>query len=527
MKIRFFKIGFVLIFCSLLVLQVSAVSVPEAAFVSNATDGTVPMTVQFIDESTNSPTSWLWSFGDGSTSAIKNPTHTYTTAGTYTVTLTATNSAGSSTVTESGYITATRTGSAPVAAFVANVTAGTIPLSVQFVDSSTNSPTLWVWSFGDGGSATIQNPTHTYSSAGTYAVTLTVTNAAGSNTVSKSGYITANKEAAVPGTSFAATETSGPAPFTVQFIDTSENSPTSWAWSFGDGSSSTSQNPSHTYTSVGTYTVTLTATNTAGSATDTETDYITVDLAAPDTTFTADITAGTVPLTVNFTDTSGNSPTEWYWVFGDGDTSTDQNVTHIYSSAGTYTVKLTAYNSEGSNKTIKTDYITVVTGTSAPGASFLADVTQGSNPLTVQFTDSSTSSPTSWSWSFGDGVTSTLQNPSHTYTSDGTFTVQLTATNSGGSNSVTRSGYITVSSESVTTGATTYPTEATVLPADTTPLSADTTSSGDTAKGSTSGGSSGSFTAIGVIVLIIIGIIAFLLLKRPPGRSPHAGGRDL
>ncbi|MDD1702737.1 MAG: PKD domain-containing protein [Methanoregula sp.] len=306
-------------------------------------------------------------------------------------------------------------------------------------------------------------------------------------------------------------------------MDSSTNSPTSWAWSFGDGSSSTSQNPSHTYTSAGTYTVTLTATNTAGSDTDTEMDYIDVNLAAPDTSFTADVTSGPVPLTVNFTDTSGNSPTEWYWVFGDGVTSTDQNVTHIYSSVGTYTVKLTVYNSEGSNKTIKTDYITVGTGTSAPSASFLADVTQGSNPLTVQFTDSSTSSPTSWSWSFGDGVTSTLQNPTHTYTSDGTFTVQLTATNSGGSNSVTRSGYITVSSESVAD----YPTASTVFSDDITPLATETPSSGNTAGGSTTGGSSGSFTAIGVIVLLIIGIIAFLLLKRPPGRSPHAGGRDL
>ena len=151
----------------------------------------------------------------------------------------------------------------PAANFISSVTSGSVPLSVQFVDSSTNSPTSWAWSFGDGGTATTQSPSHTYTTTGTFTVTLTATNAAGSNTISKPAYITVATASVVPTVSFAATKTSGPIPLTVQFVDSSTNSPTSWAWSFGDGTTSVNQSPSHTYTTVGTYTVTLTATNSA------------------------------------------------------------------------------------------------------------------------------------------------------------------------------------------------------------------------------------------------------------------------
>jgi len=502
-------LGLSILLASLLfILPVSAVTTPVAAFVSNVTSGTAPLEVLFVDESTNTPTSWVWLFGDGGISIIESPSHTYTSAGTYTVTLTATNSAGSNTVTRSGYITVSNPGSAPVAAFVANVTAGPVPLSVQFVDSSTNSPTSWVWSFGDGGFSTAQNPFHTYTTAGNYTVTLTATNAAGSNTISQSGYITVGKVATVPVASFVSTETSGTAPLTIQFIDSSTNSPTSWAWSFGDGITSTLQNPSHTYTVVGTYTVTLTATNAAGRNTVTETGYITVNLAAPVASFTANITTGPAPLTVNFTDTSTNSPTGWYWSFGDGGTSSNQNVTYTYTNTGTYTVELTVSNAEGSNETIASDYITVIAGGTLPTASFTADVTQGSAPLTVQFTDTSTNSPTSWAWSFGDGATSTLQNPSHTYTGAGTYTVTLTASNTGGSDTATRSGYITASAAVTTT----------TLPAAT---STTTTPAPGASETSVPGGLP---IVAWIIVLIIIGIVLLVFFRKKPRRGPRQPG---
>jgi len=521
MKTKTPLLGFAILLL-VLVLPVSAVSVPEAAFVSNATAGPAPLGILFIDESGNTPTTWFWSFGDGSTSTLKNPSHAYKNTGTYSVTLTATNSAGSNTITQAGYITVSTTGSTPVAAFVANVTSGTVPLPVLFVDTSTNSPTSWVWSFGDGGSSTVQNPVHTYAGAGTYSVTLTATNSAGSNTISQSGYITVTKVAATPVAAFVTTETSGGAPFTVQFVDASTNSPTSWVWSFGDGGTSTEQNPEHTYTSVGTYSVTLTATNAAGSDTTTKTDDIDVELSAPVTSFVADATSGTAPFTVNFTDTSTNSPTEWYWVFGDGSTSTAQNATHIYLTTGTYTVTLTAYNDEGSNKTARSDYITVTQSVTAPTASFSSDVTSGSAPMTVQFTDTSGYSPTAWVWTFGDGESSTLPNPSHTYSADGTYTVKLTASNTGGTNTVVRSGYVTVAAVT---------TSETVIPSTTIPESTATDTQGvsleTTTSGSASGESGGILPFAGVAVLVVIGIVAWIFLKRPPRGPHHSGGREL
>jgi len=260
-------LGFLVLITMVFLVSPVSADKPVASYISNVSSGSIPLSVQFMDSSFNSPTSWTWLFGDSGTSTSQNPAHTYTTAGTYTVTLIATNSAGSDTLTKAGYITATKAVSVPAVSFIANVTTGSVPFSVQFLDSSTNSPTAWVWSFGDGGASTLQNPVHTYTTEGTYTVTLTATNSAGSNTSSQTGYITANMVIDTPEPLFKSTVTSGYAPLNVQFVDASSNSPTAWVWSFGDGSTSTLQNPAHTYTTAGSYTVTLTATNSAGSNT--------------------------------------------------------------------------------------------------------------------------------------------------------------------------------------------------------------------------------------------------------------------
>jgi len=166
---------------------------PVAAFSGTPTSGYAPLAVNFTDASTNSPTSWAWTFGDGGTSTAQNPSHIYTVAGTYTVTLTATNAYGSDGETKTGYITVTTAPTdPPVAAFSGTPTSGTIPFTVVFTDASTNGPTSWAWDFGDGGTSTAQNPSHSYTVAGTYTVTLTATNAYGSDSEVKTGYITAN-----------------------------------------------------------------------------------------------------------------------------------------------------------------------------------------------------------------------------------------------------------------------------------------------------------------------------------------------
>jgi PKD repeat protein len=267
--------------------------------------------------------------------------------------------------------------------------------------------------------------------------------------------------ASAPVADFSGTPTSGGAPLAVSFTDLSSGSPTSWAWDFGDpgsggANSSTLQNPSHTYNADGVYTVKLTATNASGSNTKTRTGYITVGN-VPVADFSGTPTSGSSPLGVDFTDLSTGTPTSWSWDFGDpgsggANTSTLQNPSHTYGADGVYTVKLTATNSTGSNTKTRTGYITVGT---APTASFTATPTSGAAPLVVHFSDTSTGSPTSWSWDFGDpgsggANTSTLQNPSHTYNAGGTYTVKLTATNAVGSDIETQTGLISVTSNDVT-----------------------------------------------------------------------------
>lgn len=496
---------------------------PVASYISNVTSGSVPFSVQFLDSSLNSPTSWTWLFGDGGTSTNQNPTHTYTTSGDYTVTLISTNADGSDTLTKTEYITATKAEAIPTVSFVANITTGNIPLAVQFLDSSTNNPIAWAWSFGDGGTSTIQNPVHIYTSSGYYTVTLTATNSAGSDTKSQPGYITATDVTDAPDPLFKATTTSGNAPLNVQFVDASDNSPTSWVWSFGDGSTSTLQNPSHTYTTAGSYTVTLTAINAAGGNTVSQTGYITVTAVVPVSSFTANVTSGVKPLTVQFTDTSENAPTGWYWKFGDGGTSTSQNPVYTYNTAGTYAVSLGTSNTAGSNTTTVSGYITVTSAAITPVASFTSDVREGNVPLTVQFTDTSTHAPTSWKWSFGDGVQSTIDNPSHTYSKDGTYTVTLTVSNAAGSNTTAIGQYISAypsgssagtTTPEVTDSSNTVPTQESTVTETTAPSSAE------------NGGSGWILPLVGVVVLVLV-IIALVLHSGRSGGRRRSGGRDL
>jgi PKD repeat protein len=247
----------------------------------------------------------------------------------------------------------------PTVAFSASPTSGNAPLKVSFTDKSTGTPTSWKWSFGDGNTSTVKNPVHAYSKAGKYTVSLTVKNAVGSNTATKSNYInvvTLTK----PVAAFSASPTSGKMPLTVKFTDKSANSPTSWKWSFGDGTYSTSQNPAHKYTKAGKYTISLTVKNAVGSSTATKSSYISVvTVTKPVASFSASPTTGKHPLNVKFTDKSTGSPTSWYWNFGDKSTSTAHNPTHKYIKAGKYTVSLTVKNAAGSNTVKKTSYIAV------------------------------------------------------------------------------------------------------------------------------------------------------------------------
>lgn len=334
--------------------------------------------------------------------------------------------------------------SAPISSFSANPVEAFVPpntpnpnVSVQFTDTSTNSPTSWFWRFGDQShsNSTVENPVFIYYGYNYYQVSFSVSNGYGQS------QSTATIGVCPLVVSFTATPTSGQVPVTVQFTDTSTYQPISWLWNFGDGGTSTLQNPAHTYTASGDYTVRLDATNNLGKCWNTSTISVSPLVAS----FTQNLTSGLVPLTVQFNDRSTDKPISWLWNFGDGGTSTLQNPVYTYMNYGTYTANLIAYN--GYDEPMSSPDI-LITVNSFPSVNFAASPTAGKPNTTVIFTDQSKGfpSPTSWYWDFGDGFNSSYQNPSHQYVSSGLYNVNHSATNSQGTNWMNQTALIAISS---------------------------------------------------------------------------------
>lgn len=224
--------------------------------------------VSFVDRSAGDPTDWTWDFGDDHTGSRQNPTHSYAEPGDYEVTMTVTNASSTDTKTKTVTV---KSVPAPVADFTTSQAPGT--LDVAFTDTSTGDPTDWRWDFGDGRTSSRQNPTHTWAKTGDHQVKLTVTNAGGSD--SRTRTITV-KSVPAPVADFTTKQDAGT--LAVQFTDTSTGHPTDWAWDFGDGKVGDRQNPTHTYAEAGDYKVSLKVRNATGP--DTKTITITVKPAA-------------------------------------------------------------------------------------------------------------------------------------------------------------------------------------------------------------------------------------------------------
>jgi Zn-dependent metalloprotease len=396
----------------------------------------------------------------------------------------------------------------PAADFSGTPTSGGSPLNVQFTDLSSNDPTSWSWSFPGGtpSSSTAQNPSVTYNTPGTYDVSLTASNASGSDGETKTNYITVTAPQP-PTADFTASTTNPSVGGSVTFTDTSTNSPTSWSWTFEGGTpaTSTAQNPTVTYNSVGTYDVTLVAANAQGSDGETKVDYINVSdipycasqgnnysyewisrvqVAGMDnssgaagytdfTGITCNLTAGnnaSVSLTPGF---SGSTYTEYWkiWIDYNGDHDFNDAGEEVFSGVGSSTVsgsftvasvdivtRMRVSMKWNANPTScetfsygeVEDYTVDISPTTPqpPTAAFIGSPTTVTVGGSVNFTDQSTNTPTSWSWTFEGGTpgSSTSQNPTVTYNSVGTYDVSLTAANSAGSDNETKYDYITVQS---------------------------------------------------------------------------------
>ena len=418
-------------------ITVSAAA-PVAQFTGSPVSGTFPLTVAFSNTSSGSITSYAWDFGDGTTSTAASPSKVYAAAGVYTVKLTVTGPGGSNTQTRSNYITVST--AAPLAQFTGSPVSGTFPLTVAFSNTSSGSITSYAWDFGDGTTSTAASPSKVYAAAGVYTVKLTVTGPGGSNTQTRSNYITVS--AAAPVAQFTGSPVSGTFPLTVAFSNTSTGSITSYAWTFGDGTTSTAASPSKVYAAAGVYTVKLTVTGPGGSNTQTRSNYVTVIRRSTGRAVHRQSRVGHVPADGGVQQHLAGSITSYAWTFGDGSTSTAASPSHVYAAAGVYTVSLTVTGPGGSNTQTRSNYVTVTTA--APVAQFTGSPVSGTFPLTVTFSNTSTGSITSYAWTFGDGSTSTAASPSHIYAAAGIYTVKLTVTGPGGSNTQTRSNYVTV-----------------------------------------------------------------------------------
>lgn len=398
---------------------------PVADFIASNTTGCKPFTVNFTDLSTYDPTSWLWTFPGGtpSSSTAKNPTVVYSTVGSYSVTLTAGNPYGSNTITKPGYITVL---DKPVADFNYTKSEG----NVHFNNTSSGLGNSH-WDFGDGNFSTEKNPVHDYPVPGTYVVKLTVTNLCGTSTKTENITIVF-----LPIALFSSDVNSGCVTLSVNFMDESLNTPTSWNWTFTGGfpPSSTLKNPTVSYSNPGEYKVSLVATNSEGSGSVVKDKYIKVNvLPSPAFTYTS------IGNKINFLNITPGINNTFLWDFGDGNSSTEVSPMHSYAQAGTYLVKLIVNNICGTNNIIKSVSTQLI-----PDAKFTADTLIGCVPFMVHFADTSANNPDKWLWIFEGGIadSTTVKNPAVLYSNPGYHTVTLIASNSTGSDTIIKAAYI-------------------------------------------------------------------------------------
>jgi len=339
-------------------------------------------------------------------------------------------------------------------------------LSCQFQDGSSDtdgSLTGWVWTFGDGGTSTEREPVHSYSAPGTYTVSLTVTDDDGSTDETSTQVTVSSPSAPTSNNPPRADFEVSCADLRCSFTDQSDDSDGSIAgrhWDFGDGTTSSQRNPSHSYATAGQYQVVLTVTDNGG-AENSKTRTAQAEAPAqspppppeppppppePNKPPVADFEVHCSGLTCSFTDRSQDDDgtvVQWQWNFGDGATSSDRNPSHTYQAGGRYQVLLTVTDNDGAadgkTRTAEPEAPAPPPPSNEPPH---ADFDQHCSHLTCNFTDKSKDddgSIASWQWSFGDGASSSEQNPTHTYAQKGKYRVALTVTdNLGATNTKTR-----------------------------------------------------------------------------------------
>ncbi len=411
---------------------------PTAVFGAVPTSGCIPLAVQFTDQSVGAGgtaiTGWQWTFGDGGSAGTKNPLYTYTLIGSFSASLIATDANGCKDDT-TWVVPIVTSNTPPIANFTPSVTQScTAPLTVSFINNSSagkGGALSYLWDFGNGTTSVLTTPNPvTYNATGVYTVKLTVTELNGCIS-SKSTAIVVSK----PIASFTLLNDTVCPGIATTFTNTSLGA-VSYSWDFGDAGTSNQTNPSHTYNAPGTYNVKLTA--SAGGCSDDTTFALVVENVVANFTRVPSYYCD-FPMQVKYTNTSIPAGVSWLWEFGDQKTAVTQNPTHNFLKPddSEYTVydplffanKLTVTSAVGCKANVtKTDTINPIIARLQP------DTAEGCVPLKVQFSDSSRSKEliNFYHWDFGDGQSSAVKNPSHTYNTTGDYTVFLDIKNVAG-----------------------------------------------------------------------------------------------
>jgi PKD repeat protein len=398
---------------------------PVANFTANKTSGLTPLTVNFVATTSTPDATYSWDFGDGTNGTGQVVEHIFIVEGQHEVVLTVTNANGTAnsiaqTITAIEPIL-------PIAEFSKNATEGTIPFAVKFDASTSQNADSYSWNFGDGSNGTGKIVEHTFENAGTFNITLKVSNANG--TANSTAQTITVIKSILPIAEFTKNATEGITPFAVNFVATTSTSDATYSWDFGDGGNGTGQVVDHTFIVEGQHEVVLTVTNANGTANSTQT-ITAIEPILPIAEFTKNATEGITPFTVNFDASASQNADSYSWNFGDGTNGTGKIVEHTFEIAGIFNVVLKVSNANGTaNSTAQT--ITAIEPI-MPVANFTADKTSGVTPLIVNFDASASQNADSYSWSFGDGTNGTGKIVEHTFENAGTFNVILKVSNANG-----------------------------------------------------------------------------------------------
>jgi PKD repeat protein len=374
---------------------------------------------------------YLWNFGDGTSSTQANPTHSYAAGGGFTATLRVTDPGGLFDE-DTAQVTINR---APTAE-ANGPYAGNIGANITFSSAGSSDPDdqilTYLWNFGDGTTSTLANPTHSYATGGAFTATLRVTdpdNLFDEDTAS----VSVNR----PPTAEANGPYAGNPGLPITFSSAGSTDPDgnvlTYLWSFGDGATSTLANPSHSYAAGGPFTATLRVTDTGGLF---DEDTAQVVLNGGPTAEANGPYAGNQGAAINFSSAGSSDPDgqtlTYLWSFGDGASSTLANPTHTYATGGQITVTLRVTDPGG----LFDEDTAVANVNRPPVADAGLALYNGDRGVAISFNGSSSSDPEgqtlTYLWTFGDGATSTLANPTHAYAVGGAYTATLRVTDPGG-----------------------------------------------------------------------------------------------